>query len=232
MNRRIVLSADDLSLEQLLPLVEVAGSHLYAVKIHDLYDDHGKDSIRWLKNNDVRVWIDAKLCDIPKTVALRSAVYKKHGADILTVHASGGVDMMEAAREHGPAEIYGITVLTSLDDDEVREIFNREIVDQVSRLSSLISKAGLNGIVCSPNELTTLKRMSDLGPDMKFVTPGIRSVGVSADDQQRIATPGQAVLNGSTYLVIGRQITKAKDPVLAIEQIEREIEEALSHQGR
>lgn len=223
--KRIVLAADDLTLEQLLPLLKRIGHRLYAVKIHNLYDEYGPIVVTWLKNFDTKVWVDAKLHDIPKTVGLRAAAFKKAGADILTVHASGGVEMMCAAKEHGPAEIFGITVLTSLNHPDVLSIYNREIEDQVCELANKIRRAKLHGLVCSPQELVSL---SMLQLDQKFVTPGIRSAGKDAHDQKRIATPGQAVLNGSNLLVVGRQLTEAKDPVLALEEIEREIEEALS----
>ena len=231
MNKRIILAADELTAEQLLHLMKVVGDRPYAVKIHNLFDEHGKAVIDWLKGYGAKVWVDAKLHDIPNTVGHRAAAIKKAGADILTVHASGGVEMMKKAKEHGPEEVYGVTVLTSLDVSSTLQIYNDHVVNVVLNLGRMASLAGLDGIVCSPQEVETLRYEIGIRPDMKFVTPGIRSMGKDANDQQRIATPGQAMLNGSSFLVIGRQITQAKDPILAIEQIEREIEEALSKKG-
>lgn len=226
-NPRIVLAADELTAEELLRLLKIVGSRLYAVKIHNLYDEHGSEVIRWLKNYVHRVWVDAKLHDIPNTVALRAKALKNAGADILTVHASGGIDMMNAAREHGPAEVYGVTVLTSLNDEQALEIYCRFVEEEVLRLARLVNVTGLNGLVCSPNELEPIRLDSGIRPSIKLVTPGIRSAGAHAGDQQRIATPGLAIRNGASLLVIGRPITQAQNPLLALEQIEVEIATAL-----
>lgn len=227
--KRIILAADDLTIDQLFPILKAIGSRLYAVKIHNLYDEHGPQVVSWLKNYDTKVWVDAKLHDIPKTVALRAAAYKKAGADILSVHASGHMDMMMEAAAFGPEEIYAITVLTSLNEAKTQSIYARSVQQTVCDLALLAGFFnGIKGIVCSPNDLVHLKQLEDLDPYMKFVTPGIRSVGKDANDQERIATPGQAILNGSTHLVIGRQITTSKDPLREIELIETEIEDVLS----
>ncbi|MCX6714802.1 MAG: orotidine-5'-phosphate decarboxylase [Candidatus Uhrbacteria bacterium] len=232
MQKRIVLAADELSVEQLLPLLKRVASRLYAVKIHDLYDEHGPQIVGWLKNYDVKVWVDAKLHDIPATVARRATAFKKAGADILSVHASGHVDMMMEAVAFGPEEIFAITVLTSLNETKTKSVYARSVQETVSDLAQMAGFFnGIKGIVCSPNELAYLKGHEDLDPHMKFVTPGIRSLGKDAHDQQRIATPGQAILNGSSLLVIGRQITQSKDPLHEIELIEAEIEQALLQKG-
>lgn len=230
---RIVLAADDLNVDQLIPLVQKIGSRLYAVKIHNLYDEHGLQVVRWLKAFGVKVWVDAKLHDIPATVEKRAAAIKKAGADILTVHASGGVQMMNAAMEHGPKEIYAVSVLTSLSEDETHRIFNRSVRNQVGELFELMYQARVQGIVCSPNETMFIRDLCNANANWfpKLVTPGIRSVGKVSNDQQRIATPGYAVLNGSDLLVIGRQITTAADPLKALEEIECEIADALSNGG-
>ena len=230
MDKRIVLAADDLSIEQLLSLMKVVGSRLYAVKIHNLFDEHGVKIIEWLKNFDTKIWVDAKLHDIPATVAKRAAAIKRAGADILTVHASGGIDMMKAAVENGPEEIFGITVLTSLNETTVARIYGATVENAVHQLFGFGVKAGVHGLVCSPLETA---KINDLwphaeGPPPKLVTPGIRLLDARADDQARIATPGQAVLNGSDLLVIGRPITQAENPLEMIARIEAEVQQALS----
>lgn len=234
--RRIVLAADELSIEQLLALMKLLGSRLYAVKIHNLFDAYGNRVIDWLRNYDAKIWVDAKLHDIPNTVAHRAAAIKAAGADILTVHASGGIDMMKAAKDHGPNEVYGVTVLTSLDEIAVKAMYSASVSEVVNNLFDLVVMTGLNGVVCSPKEVATLyaraQRLAGCNDDpwTKFVVPGIRQVDAHMDDQARTATPGQAILNGASLLVVGRPITKAEDPLKAFEQIEREIEMALSEQ--
>ena len=231
MKNRIALAADDLLVDELLPFLKVTGPNLAVVKVHNLYDEYGPPLVGWLRKYETRVWIDAKLHDIPATVAKRAAAFKKVGADILTVHASGGVKMMKAAVEHGPAEIFAVTVLTSLDEDDVRTIYNREMQEEVDVLFRAALEARVHGVVCSPQEVVRLLQRFPKTPGEyypKIVTPGIRPAGVGADDQARIATPGQAVLNGSDLLVIGRPITQARNPLEMIARIEAEVQQALS----
>jgi len=225
--KRIVLAADELPLPELLALLGKVGDRLYAVKVHNLYDEYGPDVIKRLKEFDLRVWVDVKLHDIPNTVALRAKSFKNAGADILTVHASGGIDMMKAARDNGPEEVYGITVLTSLGSDEAKRIYHCSPGEQAFLMARLINGAGLSGLVCSASELEMIRLDSGIDPHIKLVIPGIRLAGAVADDQQRIGTPSLAILNGASLLVIGRPITQAQNPLLALEQIEAEIETAL-----
>jgi len=217
---RIILAIDELGIEQALHLASEVGKRVDAFKIHNLYDRHGPGVVKQLKQAGARrVWVDAKLHDIPNAVRLRAMAIASSGADIVSAHASGGVKMLQAAVE-SKLEVYAISVLTSLRENDVLSLFGRPVVTVVLGLAHLAIEAGVKGIVCSPKELEYVSRHK---PQLTLVVPGIRSEGKSADDQGRIATPAAAIKAGADYLVVGRQITKASDPVAALEELEREI---------
>lgn len=220
---RIVLAADELSLGQCLDLASKIGDRLYAIKIHNLYDAYGPDVVMQIKNAGAhRVWVDAKLHDIPNTVALRAESINDSGADILTVHASGEIEMMIAAVESGPVEIYAITVLTSLGEEQAHLLHGHQSKAGVLYLARLARLAGVHGVVCSPKEVGILAKRPEL-EGLKLITPGVRSAGKATGDQKRVDTPAEAIASGSTHLVVGRQITQAADPVEALYRIEEEI---------
>lgn len=168
-----------------------------------------------------RPFLDLKYHDIPNTVAgaVRSAA--RHRVHMLTLHTSGGKEMMAAAAQAAQEEsartgkerpiLLGVTVLTSLKDEELRRIgFAHAVGDQVLRLAVLAKDSGLDGVVCSPHEIEIIKR--ECGGDFLVVTPGIRPAWAAAQDQKRIMTPAQAIGKGADYLVIGRPITGAPSP--------------------
>jgi orotidine-5'-phosphate decarboxylase len=182
-----------------------------------------------------KTFLDLKYHDIPNTVggAVRSAV--RHGVHMLTLHTSGGKEMMAAAvgaarEESARMEktiplLLGVTVLTSLKDDDLGEIgYGRSTADQVLRLALLAKTAGLDGVVCSPHEIEVIKR--ECGRDFLVVTPGIRPAWAAAQDQKRIMTPAEAVSKGANYLVIGRPVTASPSPNEAFFRIVSEIEAA------
>lgn len=217
----VVLALDGLGYGEASRLVEKIGSRVYTVKIHDLADEQGLAVVARLKGLGAkRVWVDYKLHDIPATVKKRAAELVKHGADIITVHASGGVEMMKAAVESG-AIVYAVTVLTSLNEKCVRELYRDSPAAVVYALACLSKEANVQGIVCSPLELTGLIELAVGG--LELVTPGVRSPGVARHDQERVDTLVNALKNGSRRLVIGRQLTEAHDPVAALDQIAAEI---------
>ncbi|KKS17988.1 MAG: Orotidine 5'-phosphate decarboxylase, partial [Parcubacteria group bacterium GW2011_GWC1_41_7] len=188
---RIVLAADGLDFRQAGNLVDAIRGRLYAVKIHDLWDRHGKDMVTLLKlrgADGLRVWVDLKLHDVPKTVELRALALKDAGADIVTVHASGGVEMMKAAVTSGIDEVYAVTLLTSLGPDEVHVQYGSETSSAVvvRRLALLAKAAGVHGIVCSPQEVSLVRNA--IGEGIKIVVPGVRSVGAEVHDQKRTGT--------------------------------------------
>lgn len=180
-------------------------------------------------------FLDLKYHDIPNTVggAVRSAA--RHGVFMLTLHTSGGREMMAAAARAAGEEsaragtprpvLLGVTILTSLKDDDLREVgYDRTTGEQVLRLAQLARAAGLDGVVCSPHEIEVIKK--ECGRDFIVVTPGIRPAWAAAQDQKRIMTPVEALNKGADYLVIGRPVTGAPSPHQAFLRIISEIEEA------
>jgi orotidine-5'-phosphate decarboxylase len=169
------------------------------------------------------VFLDLKFHDIPNTVASACAAAAKLGVAMLNVHASGGKAMMVAAREalegSGPRPLLiAVTVLTSLADGDMRDLgVDATAQAQALRLARLTQACGLDGVVCSAQEAPALR--AACGPTFKLVTPGIRPADAAKDDQARIVTPVAAVRNGADYLVIGRPITQAADPVATLAAI-------------
>lgn len=179
------------------------------------------------------LFLDVKYHDIPNTVAAALRAIARQRPAIVNVHASGGAAMMragvEAVREAAaelqvqPPWLVAVTVLTSLDKQDLEEVGQRgPVSDQVARLAHLAQNCGLDGVVCSPQEIATLRKAC--GPDFKLIVPGIRPSGAAVGDQKRIMTPGDAFAAGADILVIGRPITAAEDPRIAAERIAREIE--------
>ena len=224
MTNRVIISADELAEQELLALVSSIGERVYAIKIHNVYDRLGPGIVGELKDASAhKVWMDAKLHDIPNTVRLRSRAYAEADIDIISVHAAGGIEMMQAAREGAPnAEIYAITVLTSLSAEEAQVIYGRTLEEEVYALAHLAKDAGVHGIVCSPQEVAMLAKDPALA-GLKFVVPGVRSAGIALNDQKRTALPKEALHSGATHLVIGRQITTASDPLVALDALEQEL---------
>ncbi|HEK85574.1 MAG: orotidine-5'-phosphate decarboxylase [Candidatus Saccharicenans sp.] len=202
----------------------------------ELFTAEGPTILDVVKDYHREVFLDLKLHDIPNTVAgaVRAAIC--HGVSMLTIHASGGKEMMkralEAARETAEKEnkplplILGVTVLTSLKDSELFEIgFSSDSKNQVLRLARLAVEAGLEGIVCSPHEIEMLR--TEVGPNIKIITPGIRPAWAEALDQKRIMTPAEAFEKGADYLVIGRPITQASSTGEAFRRVIAELEAAI-----
>jgi orotidine-5'-phosphate decarboxylase len=184
-----------------------------------------------------RVFLDAKLHDIPNTVAGAVAAATRHGVGMLTLHASGGVAMLRAAREAAEETaqaigvprplLVGVTVLTSLSPADLKELgIQADTVDeQVARMLDLALAAGLDGVVASPREAAALRQRA--GPGLRIVTPGVRPAGWAGDDQQRTATAGDAIQAGADLVVVGRPVVRAPDPAAAARELVREIELAL-----
>ena len=228
--KKVILAADEFDREGLLELVKKVGSKVYCVKIHNLYDQFGPDIVNELKQaGAAKVWVDFKLHDIPNTVKLRAKALADSGSDIITVHASGGVEIMQAAKEgFGAGKVYAVTALTSLNEEALSKIYKSNNAEElVSRLAVLVKESGVDGLVCSPKEISVIRSNTDFN-SLELVIPGIRSVGVSADDQKRFDTPENALKAGANFLVIGRQITKAEDPLEAINLLEQEISKCIS----
>jgi orotidine-5'-phosphate decarboxylase len=183
--------------------------------------------VRDLVRSGKRIFLDLKLHDIPNTVAHAVKSAAELGVHMLTVHASGGAAMLRAATEAAAdrVNILGVTVLTSLNDEDMQEIgISGRVADQVVRMASLARSAGCWGIVTSPREALMVRK--SMGEGFAIVTPGVRPAGVETHDQQRIATPSQAIENGASHIVVGRPITHAADPAKAAHAIISEMEQA------
>ena len=191
-----------------------------AVKVgKELFTAEGPSILAALNELALPVFLDLKFHDIPNTVAGACRAAAALGAWMINVHASGGSDMMKAAREAlGDSAtrplLIAVTVLTSLDRPRLAEVgLDVEPAAQVERLARLTHDCGLDGVVCSPQEISVVKRH---GAAFLAVTPGVRPPGSAQDDQQRIATPAAAIEAGADYLVIGRPITRAPSPAAAV----------------
>ncbi|MBI2038225.1 MAG: orotidine-5'-phosphate decarboxylase [Candidatus Magasanikbacteria bacterium] len=218
----VVLAADTLTLEQCLRLGPLIGNRVYAVKIHVLWDRHGPSVVNQLKEAGFRrVWVDLKLHDTSDTVALRAKEVAEAGGDIVSVHISGGKRMMQAAKKSG-IKVFGITILTSLEEREVMEVYRSDVLQNVMSLALKAKQAGIDGVVCSPREVVVLASWNELA-GLKFVTPGVRSPGKEVHDQKRVGTPAKAREDGSNLLVMGRQLTEAEDPVVELDHVEGEL---------
>lgn len=188
-----------------------------------LFSEAGPGLLDELKKRGKRVFLDLKFHDIPNTVAGAVRAASKRRVEMLTVHASGGLAMLEAAREaagpDGPG-VVAVTLLTSLATEDVEQVFGRSpvsIVDEVVRLSGLAKAAGLTGVVASPTEVKSIKRTH--GDGLRVVTPGIRLVGDDPGDQSRYATPDDASRAGADFIVVGRSVTAATDPAEAFDRL-------------
>ena len=182
----------------------------------ELFTSAGPDFVRSLAEQGFDVFLDLKYHDIPTTVARACTAAADLGIWMLNVHALGGRRMLEAAREAisataSPPLLVAVTILTSMDATDLASIgLGGNPEEHVLRLATLASQCGLDGVVCSSRETASLRER--LGSGFRLVTPGIRPAGSQSDDQRRIMTPRDAIKNGSTYLVIGRPVTRADDP--------------------
>lgn len=193
----------------------------------ELFTVAGPIVVQRLVSSGFDVFLDLKFHDIPNTVAKAVGAAADLGVWMTNVHASGGSRMMRAAKQVLEGKdsnmlLIGVTVLTSMDDTDLAEIgIRRSASDQVLNLARLAKDSGLDGVVCSAQEASSLK--AQLGQDFQLITPGIRLEGNAADDQRRIVTPADAVAMGSDFLVIGRPITQAIEPLKILLDINRSI---------
>lgn len=192
----------------------------------ELFTAEGPAFVSSLVDKGYGVFLDLKFHDIPTTVAKACSAASRLGVWMLNLHASGGRAMMEAAREAVdkaavPPKLIAVTVLTSMDQPALNEIgVSGMLQDQVLRLARLTAQSRLDGVVCSAQEAPLLRK--EIGHDFLLVTPGIRPADASLDDQSRVLTPSAALQQGSSYLVIGRPITQAADPLAALQRIHLE----------
>lgn len=234
----LIVALDVDTKEEALKLTQKLSPYAGFFKVGmQLFYSHGPEIIGLIKDQGVKVFLDLKLHDIPHTVGQAARVLAGLGADMINVHASGGATMMrqaaEAVRERASALalptplVISVTVLTSID----AQVFNHEIglpgtiQDKVKAWANMTQEAGLDGVVASPREIEIIRQTC--GPEFKIITPGIRPAWAAAGDQKRIMTPGKAIKQGASYIVVGRPITGNAEPTAAAQKIVSEIIEVL-----
>ena len=228
---RLIVALDFPSSEDAFQLVDQLDGRCRWFKVGlELYLAAGPPVVEALASRGFSVFLDLKLHDIPNTVARAVRSVSTMGASMLTVHASGGLPMLVAAAETanvspGGPKLLAVTVLTSMDTEQLAQVgVSQQTAGQVLRLAHLAASAGINGFVCSPQEVAMLR--AELAPDSVLVVPGIRPSGSATGDQARIATPAKAFADGASFLVVGRPITQALDPSGAAKAILEEMDRA------
>ncbi|MEK7844421.1 MAG: orotidine-5'-phosphate decarboxylase [Pseudomonadota bacterium] len=223
---RIIVALDFSSAEDALKLVNRLEPRLCRLKVgKELFTAAGPQLVEKLMHKGFDVFLDLKFHDIPNTVASACKAAASLGVWMVNVHTLGGRKMLMAARNaitQGSTKLIAVTLLTSMDQNDLTDIGLQGSPEQiVERLAQLANDCKLDGVVCSALEAAHLRQQT--GKDFCLVTPGIRPSGGQADDQKRITTPRQAIQNGADYLVIGRPITQATDPLLVCQQLHAEI---------
>ncbi len=229
MRNPIIAALDVPTAEAALKLVQQLAPVVGAFKVgKELFVSDGPEVVRKIRARGASVFLDLKFHDIPNTVARAVAAAAELDVQMLTIHASGGSEMLRAAERAAqetstrlgriPPLVLGVTILTSLDSNELAEIgMNANVGHQVERLASLAVRAGLRGLVCSPLEVAGLRSM--IPAEIQLVTPGIRPADEKKDDQKRTLSPPEALAAGADWLVIGRPICAAENPRAAAEKI-------------
>lgn len=231
----IIVALDVATADEALSLAELLTPVCGGFKVgKELFTAVGPEIVRRIRGLGAPVFLDLKFHDIPNTVAKAVAAAVRLDVQMLTVHTSGGLEMLKAA-EHAAQEsarqlghavplVLGVTILTSLDSNALSQIgLDPDVNRQVRRLAQLANQAGIRGLVCSPREVADLRQI--LPTNMQLVIPGIRPQAVAGDDQKRTLTPREALALGANWLVIGRPICAAQDPRGAAEKILKDIAE-------
>lgn len=215
---RIIVALDVASLDRAIALVDLLPEVTFWKVGLELFTSVGNEIVRYLRSQQKKIFLDLKLHDIPNTVAATCRVLTNFEVDFITVHALGGRAMLEAAqaeidKAHSQTQLLAVTVLTSISESELaRDLkISLKLSDYALELALMAQDCGISGSVCSPHELKNLR--SHLNPSFNLVTPGIRLEHGLTHDQSRVMTPQQAIALGANYLVIGRPITEAVDPV-------------------
>ena len=233
--RKLVLALDVEDINEAKQLVDELSPYIGTFKVGlQLFCGYGLEIVNYIKEKNADFFLDVKLHDIPNTVEKASYNVIKNGANFFNVHATGGIEMMKAAKKGAmeASEKYGtkkplvlaVTVLTSINQEALtNELSNKETVENfVIQLAKNAKLAGLDGVVASAKELKAIKEA--VGDDFIVLTPGIRPKWSLKDDQQRVATPKSAIDDGADFIVLGRAVTKAENRIEAIEKIYKEIQ--------
>jgi orotidine-5'-phosphate decarboxylase len=222
MSKTIIVAVDETQLENFQNVVDSLDSDLCMIKIGSVsFNALGHQAISYASNKGFKIFLDLKLHDIPNTVKKSIKGLVSLPIDMMTIHTSGGLEMMKAAKkavDGTDIKIFGVTALTSLSDEDTSLIFKRTAAEQVNTMLDLAEQAGIDGVVCSPHELSLVSKRESL----LSITPGIR-LKDSKDDQNRVMTPKDALKQGANFLVIGRPITEAKNIKEALLEIHNSI---------
>jgi orotidine-5'-phosphate decarboxylase len=239
--KRIIIALDVDTKHAALSLVrKLQIAQIFKVGL-TLFTSEGPSLLREIQRHGKKIFLDLKLHDIPHQIAGAVRAGIGLGVHMMTLHASGGKEMMAKAAETAVREaarcqtdkplLLAVTILTSLKEDQLRDIGMDERVDeQVLRLARLAKESGMDGVVCSPQEIDIIKK--EFSRDFLVVSPGIRPAWSTAQDQKRILTPGEAIGRGVDYMVIGRPITQATSPADAFLQIIEELDGAVNSSNR
>jgi orotidine-5'-phosphate decarboxylase len=222
MSKTIIVAVDETQLENFQSVVDSLDSDLCMIKIGSVsFNALGHQAISYASNKGFKIFLDLKLHDIPNTVKKSINGLVSLPIDMMTIHTSGGLEMMKAAKnavDGTDIKIFGVTALTSLSDEDTSLIFKRTAAEQVNTMLDLAEQADIDGVVCSPHELSLVSKRESL----LSITPGIR-LKDSNDDQNRVMTPKDALKQGANFLVIGRPITEAKNIKEALLEIHNSI---------
>jgi len=224
MKNPLIIALDVENAEQARTLVERLGEDASIYKVGmDLSASAGRDFVQELIRQGKQVFLDLKMYDIGETVRRAVAQVARLGVTLTTVHGSGPVMRAAAEGRGGSAlKLLGVTVLTSFDKEDLTELgYPCEVRELVKLRVRKAMEASMDGLVCSPLEVADVRALA--GPRAILVTPGVRSAGAGKGDQKRVATPAEAIRDGATYLVIGRQVTRAADPRAEVRKILEEI---------
>lgn len=228
---RIIFALDVERFAEAEQWVSKLAGHVGMFKVgKQLFTANGPDVVRMIRNSGGEVFLDLKYHDIPNTVAMASLEGARLGARLINLHALGGYEMMARTvsaldREYPGKDrpkVLAVTILTSSNEETLRQVgIDRPVAEMVVRLACLAREAGIDGVVASPLEIPLIREAC--GPDFLLVTPGVRPAFAAVDDQKRFMTPAEAVRDGADYLVVGRPISAAADPLAAVEAIIQEI---------
>lgn len=234
---RIIIALDFPTIEEAKALVEKIGDRAVFYKVGlEMFLNSKGEIVEYLAEKGKKIFLDLKFHDIPNTTAMASIFAAKKNVFMFNVHCSGGRKMMskvseEVKKVNQENLVIGVTILTSLSETEVAETFNSKfsLQELAINLAELAKNSSLDGVVCSPWEAKLIKERC--GKEFKTVCPGVRPSWSATNDQERIMTPKDAIINGCDFLVIGRPITKNSNPVEAVEMIEKEVMEGMKEAG-
>lgn len=222
-SKKIIVALDSDDFKKTLNLVKNLKNHVYAFKIgYQFFFNFGLFGYKKIYEASPRIFLDLKLHDIPNTVKNGLSALLKIKPLMTTIHISGGDDMMKATRiSKKNTKILGVSILTSMDKKQTKKYYNQDsILKLVKKFAKLAKKNKLDGVVCSPKEISYIRK--EVGKNFIIVTPGIRlKSNIKKDDQKRVESPKKAIDSGANYLVIGRPITKSKDPLRVLKEINK-----------